>query len=108
MNPLMTHCPMCQALYERESVKLIAERKPVRLYHSMCASCSHGLLAYVIDAPGGISSVGLITDISGEDALRQADLLTISAEECIASHRLILEQSQDICRQLLDISGKLA
>lgn len=108
MNPLMTHCPMCQALYERERVKLIQEKEHVRLYHSMCTSCNHGLLAYVIDAHGGVSSVGLVTDISGDDAIRQAKLASISPEECITAHRLILEQSRDICRQLLDISGKLA
>ena len=108
MNPLMAHCPVCQALYIKGSVRLLAERPHVRLFHSMCPMCHHGMLAYVIDAPSGISSVGLITDISGEDALKQMNLEIISAEECIAVHRLILEQSRDICRQLLDISGKLA
>lgn len=107
-QPLMTHCPLCRALYADEQVKLVLERSQARLYHSMCGTCRHGLFAYVLEAQGGISSIGLVTDASGEDAMSLADAPTVTSEECIAAHRMLSEQSKDICRRLLDISGKLA
>jgi len=107
-SPLMTHCPLCHALYAEAQVKLVAERQHTRLYHSMCDSCKHGLFAYVLEGQNGISSIALVTDASGEDALRLAETSGVASEECIAAHRLLNEQSRDLCRRLLDISGKLA
>lgn len=106
--PLLTHCPICRSLYAKEDVKLVEEASSVRLYHSNCQSCGHGLLAYVIESPGGVSSLGLVTDASGVDAVRLAENVPVSAEECIEAHRLILADSRELCRRLLDISGKLA
>jgi len=108
MLPLMTHCPMCKALYPVESVKLVREQAHVRLYHSTCQSCKHGLFYYVIQSEGGMSAVGLITDACGSDALRLAESSVITAEECINTHRIITKQSKDLCQNLLDIREKLA
>lgn len=99
---------MCHALYAKESVKLVEEKSHARLYHSACQLCGHGLLAYVLEVAGGVSSLGLITDASGVDITRLATEKPVSAEECMAAHRVILEQSRDLCQRLLDISGKLA
>jgi len=108
MLPLMTHCPMCKALYAAESVKLICEKANVKLYHSTCHSCSHGLFYYVLQSEGGVSAVGLITDAVGSDALRLAEALPVSSDECISAHRIVSDQSQDLCQNLLDIREKLA
>jgi hypothetical protein len=106
--PLLTHCPICHSLYLKEEVKLVEEKEAAKLYHSFCKTCGHSLLAYVLEVSGGISSLGLITDASGVDMVRLVDYSAISAEECVAAHRVILENSQDLCQRLLDISGKLA
>lgn len=106
--PLLTHCPICHALYPKENVKLVEEKEQARLYHSLCSACGHGLLAYVLELAGGVSSLGLITDASGVDMVRLADVPALTAEDCVAAHRVILKNSQDLCRRLLDISGKLA
>ena len=104
----MSHCPICHSLYAEKDVKLVNEKLRVRLYHSMCRSCRHGLFAYVMEQPSGVSSIGLVTDASGEDALRLAGKGGITGDECISAHRLLLDKSRDLCRRLLDISGKLA
>jgi hypothetical protein len=108
MLPLMTHCPMCKALYAAESVKLVKEQSHVRLYHSTCHSCEHGLFYYVVQSEGGVSAVGLVTDACGSDALRLADSPTITADECIKTHRIVANHSKDLCQNLLDIREKLA
>ena len=106
--PLLNHCPICHALYAKEDVRLVEEKDRAKLYHSYCQACCHGLLAYVLEVAGGVSSLGLITDASGVDMARLANDPLVTAEECVAAHRLILENSRDLCQRLLDMSGKLA
>lgn len=99
---------MCRALYPTEGIKLVAEQSRVKLYHSTCSSCEHGLFYYIVETGGGISAVGLVTDVSASDTPRWLSAQSISSEDCIATHRLISAKSRDLCRNLLDISGKLA
>jgi hypothetical protein len=108
MLPLMTHCPMCKALYAAEAVKLVNEKAHVKLYHSTCHTCMHGLFYYVVQSEGGVSAVGLVTDAAGDDALRLANSKVVTADECISTHRIVSNQSQDLCQNLLDIREKLA
>ncbi|MBU2566676.1 hypothetical protein KKG46_03905 [Patescibacteria group bacterium] len=108
IQPLMTHCPMCHSLYSASDIKLIKQDARVKLYHSTCRTCKHGLFAYEIEATGGMSSLGLVTDAINDDAYRLQQFQVVSAEECIEVHKLIFEQSRDLCSRLLDISGKLA
>ncbi|MFA6161059.1 MAG: hypothetical protein WCT54_00315 [Patescibacteria group bacterium] len=106
--PLLTHCPICHALYAKENVKLVEEKESAKLYHSMCQECGHGLLAYVLEAPGGVSSLGLVTDASGVDIIRLGEEEPLTSEECVAAHQLLNEGSRELCRLLLDTSSKLA
>lgn len=106
--PLLTHCPICHTSYPKEAVKLVEEREQARQYHSMCQNCGHGLLAYVLEISGGISSLGLVTDASCVDLVRLADRQPIGSDECMEAHRLLTQNSQGVCRRLLDMSGKLA
>jgi hypothetical protein len=99
---------MCRTLYASEDVKLVAEQSRVKLYHSTCSSCAHGLFYYMVEAGGGVSAVGLITDASASDAPKLISAPALSSEDCISVHRMISDKSRDLCRNLLDISGKLA
>ncbi len=99
---------MCRGLYPAESVKLIAERPRVKLFHSTCPACGHGLFYYIVENSGGAGAVGLVTDASALDAVRLMNSSAISSEYCISAHRVISTASRDLCQDLLDISGKLA
>jgi len=108
INPLMTHCPICHALYAKKQIKLLEEGQFVRLFHSTCESCGHGMFAYVTQGLNGMSSLGLVTDVSGTDVEQYIQASPVSADECIQARKLLYEQSRDLCKRLLDISGKLA
>ncbi len=104
----MTHCPMCKSLYPSEFVKLINENAKVKLYHSTCAACGHGLFYHVVLGEAGVSAIGLVTDAAAEDALKLPKADVISSDYCIKAHKIITQQSQDLCQNLLDIREKLA
>jgi len=58
------------------------------------------MLAIILETQGSMSSVGLMTDLEIQDALRFRESPPISADDCIAAHRLLQEESQEFCRSL--------
>jgi hypothetical protein len=59
-------------------------------------------LAVIVENSGSVSSVGLVTDLEIEDALRFRDAAPITADECVAAHRILQEGSQAFLSRLLD------
>jgi len=99
---LLAHCPVCHAAYPAADVRLLGERGTTRLFHCTCASCGNAVLAVVLENAGSVSSMGLVTDLEIQDALRFQEVLPVSTDECLAVHRILETQSQAFCRQLLD------
>jgi hypothetical protein len=98
---LLTHCPLCQTPYEDQSVRLLGEDGPARLFHLTCAHCSHSVLAVILENHGGISSVGLVTDLEAQDAIRFQDAEPISADDCLSARGAIESGSKEVCRRLM-------
>ncbi len=58
------------------------------------------MLALILETQGVVSSVGLVTDLEVGDVLRFRDREPITADECIAVHRMVEEESKDFCKAL--------
>lgn len=104
-SKLLAHCPLCQACYNEAEVKLLGEKGATRLFHCTCNACGHAMLALILETHGSVSSVGLVTDLEIGDALRFRDCLPFSADDCIATHRILEEESGEFCRMLSAKSG---
>lgn len=59
------------------------------------------MLAVILEASGFVSSVGVVTDLEAQDALRFQSAPALSTEECIQFHRVLDDQSQALCQALL-------
>ncbi len=99
---MLAHCPMCHSAYEPSEIRLLGEKGTTRLFHCTCGSCKHAVLAVVLEAAGSVSSVGLMTDMEVQDAMRFQLAGPVTTDECIAVHRLLESESQAICAALLD------
>lgn len=100
-SQLLAHCPLCQASYKNEEVRLLGERGPTRLFHCTCRSCGHAMLAIILETQGSISSVGVVTDLEAQDALRFRSAPPISDDDCIKAHRALEQNSAALCKELL-------
>jgi hypothetical protein len=58
------------------------------------------MLAIILEAQGSVSSLGLMTDLEAKDALRFQESAAVSADECIAAHRILEESSREFCDAL--------
>ena len=99
---VLAHCPLCQAAYAEQHVRLLGEKGTSRMFHCSCRSCGHALLAVIVETSGSVSSVGLVTDLEIQDAVRFRDATPITADECVGAHRALRDGSQELCLQLLD------
>jgi hypothetical protein len=97
---LLAQCPLCHSSYPTEDIRLVGEKGTTRLFHCTCRSCGHAMLAIILENRGSISSVGLVTDLEIQDALRFRESPAISADDCIAAHRILEMESPAFCASL--------
>lgn len=98
---LLSHCPLCQAVYEDASIHLLGEQGRLRLFHLTCRSCSHAVLAVILEHQNGVRSMGMVTDLEAQDVLRFQDIEPVSADDCLVAHDFLLKKSEDFCRSLM-------
>lgn len=112
---MLAHCPLCQTAYEDRSIRLLGELASpsmspapgqsapgmARMFHLTCASCCHAVLAVILENQNGVSSVGLVTDLEAQDAVRVQNAIPITADDCVEAHELLETRSREIARMLL-------
>lgn len=91
-------------MYSNQEVRLLGERGPTRLFHCSCHACGHAMLAIILETQGSISSVGVVTDLEVQDAMRFRDAKPITDDDCIRAHRALEEESLAFCEMLLKVS----
>ncbi len=97
---LLAHCPVCQAAYNASEIRLLGEKGAARLFHCTCNTCGQSVLAIVLENFGNISSLGLVTDLELQDALRFRNAEAVSLDECITMHRILQTNSSILCHKL--------
>ena len=73
-------CPICSEIYNTEQAELFAKTENAYLIHMTCQECASYFIAMVVMLAGGLSSVGMVTDLSLADAKRlyQAEPITLN------------------------------
>jgi hypothetical protein len=86
-------CPICSALYDTEKAELFASHDRAYLVHLTCGSCRSYFVAMIIAVGQGLSSVGIVTDLSSADAKRLHGSEPISLDEALEAHAIIHNKS---------------
>ncbi len=71
--------------------QLIEERPDYYLLHAHCHECASSVLFAVFLAGSQISSFGLVTDLSCEDALRLRAAKAISLDDVLDLHKQLAQ-----------------
>ena len=66
----IAQCPICQAKYEPFQAKVLEEGDGAHLVHVECTKCHGAVVAVIMSNQLGLSSVGMITDLTSQDVLR--------------------------------------
>ncbi len=90
---VISTCPVCNARYHSAELRILEERSDAQLVHVQCRKCRSSVLAVVLANQLGISSVGLVTDLSGEDVLKFRRQPVVSADDVLDVHLQLRQPS---------------
>jgi hypothetical protein len=68
---------------------VLEERDDAHLVHIQCATCGSSIVALILSSSVGLTSVGLITDLTGDDVLHFKDVGRVTSDEVIELHNLL-------------------
>lgn len=86
-------CPVCGAHYEPDRAKIFAEKDQANLVHISCVECRGNFIAMIIVMTQGISTIGMVSDWTFEDASRLHLFEPISIDELIEGRQTINEKN---------------
>lgn len=64
---LISKCPLCQEQYQPFQASIVEEKEDAQLVHIECRKCQSSIVALIINGQLGLTSVGLITDLTSID-----------------------------------------
>lgn len=92
---LVSYCPLCHMHYSIREARVIEENEDTHLMHMVCRKCSSSILILTLTGELGVSSVGLITDLTGDDVLRFKSATDVSDDDVLATHTMLHDGDAD-------------
>lgn len=86
---LISQCPVCNQNYQTEAIKLFANESEAKFVHFTCHSCHSYFIAMIMTMAKGVSTVGMITDLSFTDVQKLYTLPAITVDETIEASQSI-------------------
>lgn len=83
---LISYCPLCESSYDPREARVLGEKEDSHLLHIQCGNCSNAIIALVLISSVGVSSVGLVTDLSYDDVQRFRKVGSVSTDDVIEVH----------------------
>lgn len=89
---LIAYCPLCNTQYNPLMAKILEERDEAHLIHIECRKCGSSIVALVLSGGLGVSSVGLVTDLTSDDVIKFKDTRDVSSDDVIELHELLASE----------------
>lgn len=99
---VISACPLCNVRYNPLQAHVLDERDDAHLLHLECRNCGSAVVAAVLNDQLGVSSVGLITDLTSDDVLRFKDEPeTLSVDDVLSLHVLFARDERALLTQTI-------
>lgn len=85
----INRCPICSENYETDKAQLFAANETASLIHIACQKCQSYFVAMIVMVGHGLSSVGMVTDLSFDDICRLYKTEPITTDEMIKGYQAI-------------------
>jgi hypothetical protein len=90
---LVSFCPVCREKYNPFEAKVIEENNSAHLLHVKCSNCQAAILALIMTSGMGVSSVGLVTDLNGNEIRRFIGGKKVDSDDVLSLYSLIKEDN---------------
>jgi hypothetical protein len=95
---LISYCPLCEMSYNPQEARVLGEKDDSHLLHIQCGNCSNAIIALVLISSVGVSSVGLVTDLSYDDVKRFKEAPIVSTDDVIDVHAVLGNEEEFFAR----------
>jgi len=102
---LSSQCPLCGATFKPSDADIVDESRQGILFHLTCNSCRASLLAVVSASKLGLSSFGMVTDLTAKDVRKMRRTHAIDQEDVLEAYQEISEYNGNISN-LFSNNGK--
>ncbi len=86
-------CPICSGIYKASNAELCAKNDSASLVHITCDRCQSYFMAMILQMGQGLSSVGMITDLSFADTKRLYQASPLTVNEMIAGYQAMQQRT---------------
>lgn len=84
---LISRCPLCSEPYKPFQASIVEEKEEAQLLHIECNKCHSNMVALIVSGHMGLTSVGLITDLTSQDVERFKDAQAISQDQVLDAYQ---------------------
>jgi transcription elongation factor Elf1 len=95
-------CPVCQNKYESQAVKIVEQQADAYVLHINCSKCNSSVLAYAVQTPMGVTTIGLLTDLQSVEVKRFLRQAAISEDDVLRIYEAIHSSSEDLSGLLIN------
>ena len=99
---LMRQCPLCKKEYKKEEIKIIENRDKINLIYIRCEACENSVLALVIISAMGVSSVGMMTDLSSGDVKKFSGKQPFTEDDLLNFHKILTNKQKSFIQSIID------
>ena len=98
---LISKCPLCAEQYQPFQASIVEEKDDAQLVHIQCRRCQSSIVALLVNGQLGLTSVGLITDLTSSDVETFKDAKPIAEEQVFTTFEALTNDSGAFARKLL-------
>lgn len=97
---LISYCPICSTHYNPLTAEILEEREDAHLIHVECRKCGSSIVGLVLTGGLGISSVSLVTDLTGSEVLRFRRSEGIRSDDVLEAHEALFDGKHNLLTDL--------
>ncbi|MBT3538809.1 hypothetical protein HOF40_04485 [Candidatus Parcubacteria bacterium] len=98
---VMKECPLCEATFETNSIKTVDQSQGSHVLHITCSKCKNALILLVGLTDVGVGLVGLISDLTFEDAFRLKNRQSMTEDDLLDYYQTIYHKSNSFVQLLM-------
>lgn len=95
MSKLVSYCPFCSTSFTPEKASVVGESKESWLLHINCDHCASSIVLLLLVGEVGISSFGLVTDLTVKDVDRFHKSERIVSDDLINLYEMLYKRTEN-------------
>lgn len=92
----LIRCTVCNHKYEPTKALLLDDRGEYTVLHVTCASCGVATVVFVSVGQLGVISMGVLTDLEGDEARSLLDKEVISSDDVLEMHAFLAHSGKSV------------